>query len=109
MFFFSLTAITSMLPIVLFPLLGILVSVTICMMQLVNGNIAISDDFLNVSHFIALQQETDKTCMMYMKDTMLMFIGGLVIALAVQHCNLHQRMALKVISIIGCSQRKYVN
>lgn len=47
--------------------------------------------------------------MMYMKDTMLMFIGGLVIALAVQHCNLHQRMALKVISIIGCSQRKYVN
>lgn len=66
--------ITSMLPIVLFPLLGIL--------------------------------DTDTTCMMYMKDTMLMFIGGLIIALAVEFCNLHQRVALKVISIIGCSQRR---
>lgn len=51
-------------------------------------------------------QETDKTCMMYMKDAMLMFIGGLIVALAVQFCNLHKRVALKVISIIGCSQRK---
>ncbi|XP_055320042.1 protein I'm not dead yet [Sitodiplosis mosellana] len=66
--------VTSMLPIVLFPTLGIL--------------------------------ETDKTCMMYMKDAMLMFIGGLIVALAVQYCNLHKRVALKVISIIGCSQRK---
>lgn len=45
--------------------------------------------------------------MMYMKDAMLMFIGGLIVALAVQYCNLHKRVALKVISIIGCSQRKY--
>lgn len=44
--------------------------------------------------------------MMYMKDTMLMFIGGLIIALAVEFCHLHQRVALKVISIIGCSQRR---
>lgn len=51
-------------------------------------------------------KETDKTCMMYMKDAMLMFIGGLIVALAVQYCNLHKRVALKVISIIGCSQRK---
>lgn len=43
-----------------------------------------------------------------MKDTMLMFIGGIIIALAVEHCNLHQRVALKVISVIGCSQRKSV-
>lgn len=35
-----------------------------------------------------------------------MFIGGLIIALAVEHCNLHKRVALKVISIIGCSQRR---
>lgn len=44
--------------------------------------------------------------MMYMKETMVMFIGGLVLAQAVEFCNLHKRMALKVISIIGCSQRK---
>lgn len=66
--------ITSMLPIVLFPLLGIL--------------------------------ETERTCQMYMKETMLMFIGGLIIALAVEYCNLHKRVALKVISLIGCSQRR---
>lgn len=35
-----------------------------------------------------------------------MFIGGLIIAEAIEYCNLHKRMALKVITIIGCSQRK---
>ncbi|XP_065085187.1 protein I'm not dead yet-like [Ochlerotatus camptorhynchus] len=66
--------ITSMLPVVLFPLLGIL--------------------------------ETDRTCMMYMRETLLMFMGGLFLALAIEHCNLHKRIALKVICSIGCSQRK---
>lgn len=50
--------------------------------------------------------DTDRVCMMYMKETMVMFIGGLVLAQAVEYCNLHKRMALKVISIVGCSQRK---
>lgn len=50
--------------------------------------------------------DTDRVCTMYMKETMVMFIGGLVLAQAVEYCNLHKRMALKVISIIGCSQRK---
>ncbi|XP_055628210.1 protein I'm not dead yet-like [Toxorhynchites rutilus septentrionalis] len=66
--------VTSMLPMVLFPVLGVL--------------------------------DTDRTCMMYMKETMLMFIGGIIIALAVEFCNLHKRVALKVISLIGCSQRR---
>ena len=55
------------------------------------------------NHFL---QGTDRTCMMYMKETMLMFIGGIMIALAVEHCNLHKRVALKVIQLIGCSQRR---
>lgn len=50
--------------------------------------------------------DTDRVCMMYMKETMVMFIGGLVLAQAVEYCNLHKRVALKVISIVGCSQRK---
>nr|XP_029714129.1 protein I'm not dead yet-like [Aedes albopictus]XP_029714130.1 protein I'm not dead yet-like [Aedes albopictus]XP_029714131.1 protein I'm not dead yet-like [Aedes albopictus] len=50
--------------------------------------------------------DTDRTCMMYMRETMLMFIGGIIIALAVEYCNLHKRVALKVISLIGCSQRR---
>ncbi|XP_001654056.2 protein I'm not dead yet [Aedes aegypti] len=66
--------ITSMLPIVLFPLLGIL--------------------------------STSKTCMVYMKEPVVMFIGGIVLALAIEYCNLHKRVALKVIDLIGCSQRR---
>ncbi|XP_058830135.1 protein I'm not dead yet-like [Topomyia yanbarensis] len=66
--------ITSMLPLVLFPLMGIL--------------------------------STSQTCMVYMKEPIIMFIGGIVLALAIEYCNLHKRVALKVISVIGCSQRR---
>lgn len=68
--------ITSLLPVVLFPMLGIL--------------------------------DINKTTMAYMKETMFMFIGGIIMALAVEYCNLHKRLALKVLSIIGCSQRRLV-
>ncbi|CAG9803915.1 unnamed protein product [Chironomus riparius] len=50
--------------------------------------------------------DTDRVCMMYMKETMVMFIAGLILAEAVEYCNLHKRVALKVISIVGCSQRR---
>lgn len=66
--------ITGMLPIVLFPVFGILSS--------------------------------DQVCMMYMKETVVMFIASVVLAFAVQYSNLHKRVALKVIQIIGCSQRR---
>lgn len=66
--------ISSMLPIVLFPLMGIM--------------------------------DTQKTCMMYMKETIIMFLGGLIMALAVEYSNLHKRVSLKVLTIIGCSQRR---
>lgn len=35
-----------------------------------------------------------------------MFVGGLVIAIAVEHCSLHRRVALFVILQVGCSPRK---
>lgn len=90
--------ITSMLPIVLFPCLGILVSI----IEFLDTIFFIINEHI----FFFKKKDTETTCMMYMKETMLMFIGGLIIALAVEHCNLHKRVALKVISIIGCSQRK---
>lgn len=49
---------------------------------------------------------TEEVCINYMKETMVMFIGGLILAEAVEYCNLHKRLALKVISIVGCSQRR---
>ncbi|XP_055610398.1 protein I'm not dead yet-like [Uranotaenia lowii] len=66
--------ITSMIPIVLFPLLGIL--------------------------------STGEVCMVYMKEAIIMYIGNAIVALAIEYCNLHKRVALKVISVIGCSQRR---
>ncbi|CAL1678918.1 unnamed protein product [Lasius platythorax] len=66
--------ITSLIPVVLFPLFGILSS--------------------------------QETCACYMNDTIMVFIGGLVFAIATEHCNLHLRIALIVMRTLGCSHAK---
>lgn len=66
--------VTSLIPMVLFPLMGVL--------------------------------DSDKVSLCYLKETNMMFVGGLVIAIAVEHCNLHRRVALHVIKWVGCSPRK---
>lgn len=67
-------AVTSLIPIVLFPMLGVL--------------------------------STAETCSCYMNDTIMVFIGGLVIALAIEHSKLHLRIALGGMKLIGCSHAK---
>ncbi|CAH2229556.1 protein I'm not dead yet [Pararge aegeria] len=66
--------VTSMLPIVLFPTLGIL--------------------------------DSDTTCAAYMKETNMMFMGGLMIAAGVQHSKLPKRVALWTVQVVGCSHRR---
>ncbi|XP_045453888.1 protein I'm not dead yet [Melitaea cinxia] len=66
--------VTSMLPIVLFPTMGIL--------------------------------DSDKTCAAYMKETNMMFMGGLMIAAGVQHSKLPKRIALWTVQVVGCSHRR---
>jgi len=46
---------------------------------------------------------TADTCSCYMNDTIMVFIGGLVLAIAIEHCNLHMRIALGVMKTLGCS------
>ncbi|GFT08300.1 hypothetical protein TNCV_1439011 [Trichonephila clavipes] len=66
-------AVTALLPVAAFPVLGLL--------------------------------STTEACTPYMKDTIMMYVGSLTLAVAVEHCNLHKRIALKVLLIIGTGAR----
>ncbi len=62
-------AITSLLPIILFPLFGIL--------------------------------DTKATALFYGKEIIFLFLGGLMLAQGIQQSNLHKRIALHIVNIIG--------
>lgn len=66
--------ITGLLPIVLYPMMGIM--------------------------------GTNETCVCYMNDTTMMFIGSMVIAIAIENSGLHMRIALLIIKTVGCSHRR---
>ncbi|KAK2714473.1 solute carrier family 13 member 2-like [Artemia franciscana] len=66
-------AVTSLLPVVLLPLYGVL--------------------------------STHAVCISYLKDTTMMYIGALISALAVEHSNLHRRMALRILVSLNLNVR----
>ncbi len=69
-------AATSLLPLFLFPIFGI-----------VSG---------------------EQTAMTYINSTIFLFLGGFLIALAMEKWNFHKRIALAIISVVGSSPQKIV-
>ncbi|KAH8243652.1 hypothetical protein KR032_009123, partial [Drosophila birchii] len=49
---------------------------------------------------------SESVCRFYYSDTVVMFLGGLLIALAIEYSRLNQRIALVTILIVGCSPRR---
>ena len=98
-------AVTALIPIAAFPLLGI--EDTVSYYSFFNLSLPLSNLGIHSDKFYLVLIVTQKTVVgKYMSNVVMMFLGGLIVAVAVENSNLHRRIALNLIKIIGTSPNR---